>query len=187
MSAHSLSTRYAKSLIELAQEKGVLDQVFNDIKQVTATLNNSRELNLMFKSPLITSDKKLNVVKKLFEGKVHEVYYNFLVLAIKKGREAYLSEIGEAFINQYNVIKKITPVTLTSAVKLDAGLVQSMVAALKAKEKLSEVQLHEVINPELIGGFILQYGDKMIDNSVSKSLTALRSIVEDNTYIKKYS
>ena len=69
----------------------------------------------------------------------------------------------ESFILQYNVIKEITPVKITSAVKLDAGLVQSMVNHLKKKEHLKEVELEEVIDTDMIGGFILQYGDKMID------------------------
>ena len=62
-----------------------------------------------------------------------------------------------------------------------------MIASLKAKEKLGEVQLHEVIDSTVIGGFILQYGDKMIDSSVSRSLGALKGIIEDETYVKRYS
>jgi F-type H+-transporting ATPase subunit delta len=187
MGAHSLATRYAKSLIELAQEKGSLDRVFADMKSINSVFESSRDLKLMFKSPIITADKKLNVARQLFEGKIDGILYQFIVLVIKKGREAYLSEIAHAFVEQYNVIKNITPVTLTSAVKLDTGLVQSMLAALKSKEKLGDVELKEVIDESLIGGFVLQYGDKMIDSSVKTNLSLLRDIIEDNTYIKKYS
>ena len=187
MSAFSLATRYAKSLLQLAQEKGKLDEVFADMKSVNNIFQTSADLKLMFKSPIITTDKKLNVVKQLFEGNVDTILYQFMVLIIKKGREAYLNQITEAFITQYNVVKNITPVTIKSAVKLDAGLVQNMIASLKAKEKLGEIQLHEIIDPSVIGGFVLMYGDKMIDSSVSRSLGALRSIIEDETYVKKYS
>ena len=106
---------------------------------------------------------------------------------ISKGRERYFHDMVESFILQYNVIKNITPVTLTSAVKLDAGLVQSILAALKTKEKLGEIELKEVIDESIIGGFILQYGDKMMDSSVVKNLSGLRNIVDDDSYIKKYS
>ena len=187
MSAFSLATRYAKSLIQLVNEQGKLEQVYKDIKDVNGIFENSRDLKLMFKSPIITADKKLNVVKQLFEGKIDPVLYQFMVLVIKKGREAYLNEITHAFILQYNTIKNITPVKLTSAVNLDAEVVNGIIASLKAKEKLGEVELTEAVDPTMIGGFILQYGDKMVDSSVSRRLSTLKSVIEDDTFIKKYS
>lgn len=187
MSSFRIATRYAKSLIQLAQEKSVLDKVFADIKDLDTTLDNSRELQLLFKSPVIATDKKLAIVKKLFEGKVSELVYQFIVLLVKKGREGYVHEIAEQFVSQYNTIKGITPVRLISAVKLDSGLVETMVRSLKTKEFLKEIELSEEVDPELVGGFILQYGDKMIDQSVKTKLNELYAVVADDSYIKKYS
>lgn len=186
MSSYRIATRYSKSLIDLAQEKGVVDQVFADIKSIDKIFEESRDLKLMFKSPIIPGDKKLNVVKSLFEGKIHPMLYQFLTLMIKKGREAYFHEMVTSFIIQFNELKNITPVKLTSAIKLDAGMVQNIVASLKKKEKLGEIQLQEVIDESLIGGFVLQYGGKMIDASVSKSIHTLHGVIEDDSYIKKY-
>lgn len=187
MSSHRIAWRYAKSLIQLADEKGKLDEVFKDMKSIDHTFETSRELKLMFKSPIITYDKKLNVVKALYEGKVSDLVFRFLTLMISKGRESHFHAMVTCFIEQYNLIKEITPVKITSAVKLDAGFVQSMIAKLKKNENLKDVELHENMDPSMIGGFILQYGDKMIDSSVSRSLHSLRNIIEDDTYIKKYS
>ena len=187
MGSHRIASRYAKSLIMLAGEKGVLAEVFADMKSIDGIFETSRDLKLMFRSPIIPADKKQNIVKKLFEGKITPLLYSFLTLMIKKGRESHFHEMVESFIIQYNVIKNITPVTITSAVKLDAGLVQSMLTALKAKENLGEIELKEVIDESIIGGYILQYGDKMIDSSVTKNLSGLRNIVDDDSYIKKYS
>src|SRR5580658_8903078 len=131
MSAFSLATRYAKSLIQLVNEKGKLEQVYKDIKDVNAIFESNRDLKLMFKSPIIPADKKLNVVKQLFEGKIDAVLYQFMTLVIKKGREAYLNDITHSFILQYNVLKNITPVTLSSAVKLDANIVKGIIDSLK--------------------------------------------------------
>jgi F-type H+-transporting ATPase subunit delta len=184
--SYRIATRYAKSLILLAQEKGQLAEVFKDMKEIDRVFEASRDLKMMFKSPIITSDKKINVVKALFEGKVSPMLYGFLTLMIKKGREEHFHEMVESFILQYNVIKEITPVKITSAVKLDAGLVQNILNNLKKKEHLKEVELHEFIDPEMIGGFVLQYGDKMLDNSVSNSLNNLKNIIEDDSYVKRY-
>lgn len=187
MGSYRIANRYAKSLIQLALENGQLEAVSSDMKDVDRAFENSRELKLMFKSPIITSDKKLAVVKALFEGKVSELLFRFLTLMIKKGRESHFHDMVGSFITQYNLLKGITPVKITSAVKLDAAQVQGMIAALKKNENLKEVELEEVINPAMIGGFTLQYDDKMIDSSVSRSINALRNIIEDDTYIKKYS
>lgn len=187
MSAHSLSTRYAKSLIGLANEKGQLDEAYANVKNINTLLDSNRELKLLLKSPIITVDKKLQIVKQLFESKTSEVIYKFIQLVVKKRRESKLAEIFAAFIAQYNEQKGITPVKLTTAVKLGPTFVQSIVNALKTKEGLKEVELHEKIDESLIGGFVLQYDDKMIDSSVSRNLRELNTLVEDNSYIKKYS
>src|SRR5688500_1414355 len=100
--SYRIATRYAKSLILLAQEKGKLDEAYKDMKHIDSVFENSRDLKLMFKSPIITSDKKMNVVKALFEGKISEIVYGFLTLMIKKGREAHFHEMVESFIIQYN-------------------------------------------------------------------------------------
>ena len=76
---------------------------------------------------------------------------------------------------------------LITAVKLDSGVVQSLVRSLKAKEFLKEVELVEEVNEDLLGGFILEYNDKMLDQSVRRRLNELFTIVEDDSYIKKYS
>lgn len=187
MSSHRIATRYAKSLIQLAVENGKLEAVYADMKDVDRAFENSRELKLMFKSPIIPSDKKLAIVKALFEGKVNELLYRFLTLMIKKGRESHFHDMVGSFITQFNVLKGITPVKITSAVKLDAAQVQNMLAALKKNENLKEVELEEVIDASMIGGFTLQYDDKMIDSSVSRSLSSLKNIIEDDSYIKKYA
>jgi F-type H+-transporting ATPase subunit delta len=187
MGSFRIATRYAKSLIQLAQEKGVLQKAYADIKDIDGIFESSRELDLLFKSPIIGADKKLTIVKKLFEGKISEIVYQFMVLLIKKGREEFLHEVAESFITQYNEIAGITPVKLISAVKLDSGMVQTIVTSLKAKEFLKEVELSEEVDPEMLGGFILQYDDKMIDQSVRRRLNELFTIIEDDSYMKKYS
>ena len=80
MSSYRLATRYAKSLVGLAQEKGVLDQAFTDLKLVDVAIQSSRDLKVFFKSPVIDADKKLRVVELLFKGKVGEMVYGFMAL-----------------------------------------------------------------------------------------------------------
>ncbi len=155
--SYRIASRYAKSLIELAQEKGKLEEVYKDIL----------------------------LLNKLFLAKVNEITGKFIVLLTNKGREGYLSEIAESFATQYNVIKNITPVRITSAVKLDKATIDNLLDGLRKKEKIEEVQLTEAIDESLLGGFILLYGDKQIDSSVRSALQKLHHLVEDDSYVKK--
>ncbi len=187
MGSFRIASRYAKSLIELAQEKNVLNEVIRDIKSIDETLNTSPELRVFFKSPIINPDKKLAIVEKLFKEKSTDLVYRFIVLLVKKGRESHFHEVVASLITQYNLLKGVTPVQLITAVKLDSGLISTMIGALKSKEFLKEVELQVEVDESLIGGFILKYDDKMIDSSVRRRLAELHTIIEDNTYIKKYS
>lgn len=187
MASFRIATRYAKSLIQLAQEKNVLEEVFADIKNIDNVLDTTPELRTFFKSPIINTDKKLAIAEKLFKGKSSDMVYQFVILLIKKGRESNFHDIVNAFITQYNTLKGVTPVKLITATKMESGLVNTIVKNLKAKEFLKDVELVEEVDPELIGGFILKYDDKMIDSSVRRRLNELHAIIEDNSYVKKYS
>ena len=78
MSSHRIASRYAKSLIQLANEQGKLAEVYADMKSIDSIFENSRDLKLMFRSPIIPSDKKQTIVSKLFEGKITDLLYRFL-------------------------------------------------------------------------------------------------------------
>lgn len=186
MSAHRLASRYAKSLLQLALEKNELDKVFADLKSVDEAFESSRDLKVVFKSPIISGDKKQAIADKLFKGKITDLTYEFISLLIRKGREGQLHEIANSFVEQYDTLKGITKVTVTTAVKLDSGVVDSLINGLKKKENLQQVELTELIDESLLGGFVLRYGDRMIDTSVKRRLHEFRAVVDDDSYIKKY-
>jgi F-type H+-transporting ATPase subunit delta len=183
--SYRIASRYAKSLIELSQEKGNLEEVYKDVLLLNESFQVSRELRVFLKSPVIGPEKKLEVLNKLFLAKVNEITGKFIILLTNKGREEFLSEIAESFIIQYDAIRNITPVRITSAVKLDKSTIDALLDGLRKREKIEEIQLTEAIDESLIGGFILLYGDKQIDSSVRSSLQRLHTLVEDDSFVKK--
>jgi len=186
MSSFRIASRYAKSILTLAQERNVLETVYTEMVGINALTTSSKDLRALLKSPVVTSDKKLAVLSKLFDGKVSELTYKFLELLIKKGREAYVPEIAVSFIEQYKTLNKITTVTITSAVKLDEATITKLLDGLKAKTDITKVDLRLEVDATLIGGYILQYGDNQIDTSVSRKLQQFRTSAVDDTYVKKY-
>lgn len=186
MGSFRIASRYAKSLLDLAKEKGQLEQVLADVNLIAHTLTESKDLSVVMKSPIIPSDRKLAVLRALFKDKTGPMLYQFMELLVKKGREAHLREVLASFQTQYNTMRGITVVKLTTATPIDAAAADRLVQALKKQAGLTEVETVQTADPELIGGFVLQYGDKMIDASVRKQLHALGQLVDDDSYIKKY-
>ncbi len=185
MAVSKLGNRYAKSIMDLAIEQGTLEEVNKDITQLKEDLSN-RELFLFFKSPIITPSKKLSILKNLFEGKVNKLTYSFYEIIVKKRREGHIPEIVDAFIEQYNVHKKISTAVVTTAVPINDELVAKIKGIIKKNKKdVSEVEIESIIDESILGGFILKYDDKLYDYSIAGKLTNLQKSFLVNKYIKE--
>src|SRR4051812_40134791 len=110
-----LANRYAKSILDLAIETGQVDAVHKDMQFLQSICAN-RELSNLLKSPVINPDKKQAILDEVTGGKITELTASFNRLLIRKGREAVLAQITEAFITQYREYRKIRVVKLTTAV-----------------------------------------------------------------------
>src|SRR5664279_681195 len=151
-----LATRYAKSLIDLSIEQGQLDKVYKDVLYLKSIFENSQELVNFLNNPVITSDQKLAVVKALDSEKTGELTKSFNRLLIRKGRESYLPEIAEAFIEQYKEYKGIHTVTLTTAIPASDEVKNAIINRIKRDGQMKEVELICIVQESIIGGFILE-------------------------------
>ena len=168
-----VASRYAKSLMDLASESRKLDEVRNDMKLVQQVCQENREFNLFLNSPVIKTDKKIEVLNSVFKGKVSTLTMSFLVLAAKKHRESFVPAIAKAFDEQYKRDKNILSAVITSASGLDDKTRQKVLDLVKSQLK-GEVELVEKVDPKTIGGFILRIGDKQVDRSVARQLNNLK-------------
>lgn len=168
-----VASRYAKSLLDLAVEKGQLDAVYADMLQVREVAGGSREFITFLNSPVIKTDKKIAVLKSIFEGKVNALTLGFLTIVATKRRESVIPEMANSFIDQYKAHKNILTAVVTSAQGLDAATRQKALDLVKTQLN-GEIELVEKTDSDLIGGFILKIGDKQIDRSVSRQLSNLK-------------
>ncbi len=183
MSEFRVASRYAKSLIDLAQEKNILELIFNDIQLFAHTLENSHELLGMLKSPIINGDKKMTVMKMLFEKKFNPLSISFLDIIVRKKREQYLGAVANAFIAQYNEINNIIEASIKTAVETDVTIKQQIKDALE-KETGKKVNLKSSVDASLIGGLVVQVEDKLFDASIAGKLRQAKKQLL-NTYISK--
>jgi F-type H+-transporting ATPase subunit delta len=179
MSEIQVASRYAKSIIDLAVEQNALELVKKDIELFVETCRENPALQAILKNPIISLDKKANILDGLFGDKLHKMILSFFHIVIRKGRSEILYATAKEFISQYNIIKNVVKATVTSASTLSKENIAQIEDVVKQATK-GEVILSAQVDPDLIGGFILKVGDKQFDTSLSSKLNKLKKEFEHN-------
>lgn len=178
-----LASRYAKSLIDIAQEMNVLEDVLDDMELIQQICQSNPDLVMMLKSPIVKGDKKTAVLHAILESRTQQVSLSFIDLLVNKGRENYLPEIAEAFYAQYKEMKSIRTVHLTTAVAIDEDLKKMIYDKVAASIQDGHVELKTEIDENLIGGFTLEVDDKLFDASIRRDLADIKKQFTKNLYI----
>lgn len=179
-----LASRYAKSLIDLAMEQNTLEPTLQDVQLIDATIRSSRELSIMLNSPVIKADKKVGVINAVFGSRLSPLTHSFVKLLTEKGREASLAEITTAFISQYKEMKQISTVKLITAAPVSEQVKESIRQKVAASMPGRTVEMSTEVRQELIGGFVLEMGDRLVDASVRRDLADIRKQFMKNLYVQ---
>lgn len=177
-----LASRYAKSLIDLVKENGQLDAVHADMQFLQQMVKGNPDVVTLLKSPIIKADKKQKIMGAILEGRVSATTIIFINLLISKGREANIPEIAVAFDNQYNLINNIRKVKVTTAVALDAATLDVIKQKIAAGNT-GKIALETAVNPDLIGGFVLEAGDNLFDASIQRDLKDIKRQFNQNIFV----
>ncbi len=180
-----IAQRYAKALFDFANEHNLIEIVYNDILLVKSICESNKDFLQLLASPIIKSDKKQAIIKEVFEKKINYITLSYLLIIIRKKREYYISQIAKQFIDSYKDFKEIEVITITSANQLEQITKQKILQKLKTFI-YKEIELVEIINPKIIGGFIIQYKDNKYDASILNKVQALSKNFLTNEYIKEY-
>ena len=180
-----LAGRYAKSLIDLAIEQKQLEAVYKDMKFLLYVTNSNPDFVSILKSPVIATDKKQKIVESIINDRVSGMTLLFIRLLMRKTRENNLQEIIKAFIEQYNKINNIHPVKITTAVPMSNELREAIIKRIKTNPDMQNIELQEVVEEELIGGFKLEMGDMLVDASIARDLHDVRKQFLSNEYIHR--
>lgn len=186
MSVGRIASRYAKSLIDLATEMGLVAEVKTDIETLNSAIK-LRDFKLMLKSPIIPGDKKKDILDAIFKGKVNDLTLKFFNVVVDKGRERYLDAMANEYITQYKHQQGISSVKLTTAKKLSTDAIDAILAKLNASLNTDKnIELETKVDEKLMGGFIVQFGDRRYDASVSNKLFNLKKEFDTNLYTKRF-
>jgi|SRR5579863_3737945 len=180
-----LAARYAKAILDLAIEKDQLETVYKDMVFLRAISRSNRDLVNLLNSPIIKSDKKKQILEAITAGRISPMTTAFNALLMSKDREAYLPEIAAAFVDQYKTYKGIQTVKLATAVPVSEGLKQTILNKVKTDRRMPEIDLQMEVRQELIGGFVLEIGDELIDASIAYDLHKIKQQFQNNDFIYK--
>jgi F-type H+-transporting ATPase subunit delta len=179
-----LAHRYAKSLIDLAVEQNQLELVFADMQYIQAVCKASRDFALLLSSPVVKGNKKIKVIEEVTKGNVSLITASFNVLLVAKGREGNLVEIAQAFIDQYNALKGISKVKLTTATVIRDDIKNTIADKVAKEAGLGKIELETKVDESLIGGFILEFNNNLFDASIARDLRDIKKQFSKNAYVK---
>ncbi len=183
MSSQRIAARYAQSLIDLALEQGQLEAVQADMKWLQDVCKQNRDFVNMLRSPIIKADAKQKIVAAVTANQISALTASFNKLVITKGRESMLPEIAAAFIDAYKAHKGIHTLKLTTALPISVSTRQALLDQVKKTTGFQHVELEERVNADLIGGFVLQLGDKLVDASIAYDLKNIAKQFERNDFL----
>jgi F-type H+-transporting ATPase subunit delta len=183
MSNTRLAGRYAKSLIDLAVEKNQLGEVYQDMLLLQSICKSNRDFVNLLRSPIINPEKKRKIMESITNPRVSEMTASFNRLLIAKGREGNLPDIVTAFIQQYKDHQGIHIVRLITTTPVSDELKNAIESKIRSSLGMDSIELNTEVDPTIIGGFVLEIGDKLVDASVAYELHMIRKEFESNDFI----
>jgi len=166
---------YSRSLFEVAQEHDVVDRIHDELGEFVDTLDESRDLQIFFFSPYFSSqEKKEGIEKAISDG--DERFVRFLELLAERHRMPAIFRIRREYDRMWAEENRLLQVSVTSAVKLDEGIVSEIGRRIE-EQTGRRIELSSRVDPEILGGLVLQVGNMIMDASIRSRLEQLRKQV----------
>ncbi len=172
-----VSVRYAKALFLSAKEKGKIDELKKDMLFILE-LSSMKEVQDMLSSPVIANPVKRSALVALLEGRVSDLCLNLVVLSVNNNREMFLPSIARSYIKSADKHNGITLATLTTATEISDS-VKDSIRDLIEKSLSTRVEMNEVLDPDITGGFMLKIEDTFIDGSVKTQLRKIKKELKE--------
>tara|TARA_B100000768_G_scaffold176528_1_gene189394 strand:- start:504 stop:1061 length:558 start_codon:yes stop_codon:yes gene_type:complete len=176
--------RYAKAILNLAKDSNSQELVDNDMKLIVTTIAENDELEVVLNSPVIKATDKMKVLKALFSDKVDTISLGLFNLLEENKRISMLESIAKQYSIIYDFNRNMQVAKVTTAVPLTKEIEAKVIAKIIGLTG-EKANLENVINPSILGGFILRVGDVQYDASISNYLNELRKEFDNSHYIPK--
>ncbi|HAL44801.1 MAG: ATP synthase F1 subunit delta [Planctomycetes bacterium GWF2_42_9] len=167
---YNIGEIYAPVLFDLAVERGELETIKEDIDEIDKFMFAEGDFHAILMSPYLSGEQKSALAEHLFSGKVSELTLNFLLVAGRKNRLNGLPNIIKKFKRLYRHIKGHKDVWMTISHAIGQTEKDEIKASLATALKTENITLEFNVEPSILGGTIIRYEGKMIDNSIRTRL-----------------
>ncbi|MDD2897236.1 MAG: ATP synthase F1 subunit delta [Desulfuromonadaceae bacterium] len=175
---NALAKRYAKALVQLGSEGGLIDRFRDELAVIDGIFSSSSELRAAFADPALTQIQKKSIMKELAEKSAcSELVSNFLMLLVDKNRVAFLGQIVQTYETLADEFSGVIRPLITTAFPLDSVQIAAIQGALEKKSG-KKVVPQMVVDASLLGGVVTQIGDIAYDNSVRTQLKRIKDILQ---------
>lgn len=180
MNDGKISVRYARALFLSALDRKILDRVYADMALISE-LCSLPEFRELLESLIVLPSKKNEIIQGTIGDKIDEITASLIRLVVKNGRESFLPGIAREFVRSTKEYRGITESVLTTAVRVDEET-RKQITDLIAETFKTKVELKEVVDKEIIGGFILKAEDNYIDASVRTKLRKIEKELKSKSF-----
>lgn len=163
---------YAQALLGLADRQGEVDEILEQLKQLSSLMDEAPALENFLGSPLVQEESRKAALEKLFRGRASDLLVDTLQVMNRKGRLGLIRALVVAYRAEYEELKGRIDVRVTTAVPLSASLRQRL-RVVTSEVTGKEAQLVEKVDQSILGGMILRIGDRKIDTSIAKEIRQL--------------
>nr|BDA97442.1 ATP synthase CF1 delta subunit [Cryptomonas sp. NIES-345]BDA98403.1 ATP synthase CF1 delta subunit [Cryptomonas sp. NIES-1327] len=172
---------YSEALLDL-WNRGSIDTLINDLNYISSVYTSSKDLEKLLSNPLVNAEAKKNIIKSVFSEKVDNITVRFLLVLCDRARISYVQSIVEKSLELAYRSARIETVKIISTGPLTKTQQEALVSKLKRITSAEQIKLETTINQNLLGGFILKVGSKIIDTSIRGQLLQLSSYLGSPTF-----
>lgn len=160
---------YAQAIFELAEQPRLIDVLKGDLDLLADITAQIKEFAAMMVSPSFREEHKKQLILDVFSGKLNELTMNFLLVAVEHNRMGFLPNIIAKYNELWEAYHGTHRVKVVVSRPIDRQEIEKLTERIAAAIN-GRVRLEVVVNPSIIGGAIIRYGDKLIDNSIRNRL-----------------
>jgi F-type H+-transporting ATPase subunit delta len=168
-----LANPYAEALLEITTKEGSLDKVITDLTSLSSILADSKDLRKALANPTLSSSTKKEIIKSVFKDTISNTIIKFLMVLCDRGRVSYLADVVERALELAYKKASIEIAYVSSSIALTSSQEEGLTTKLQKMTGASQIKLKLTVDESLLGGFVVQIGSKIIDNSVKGQLRQL--------------
>ena len=160
---------YAQAIFSLATEQKTIDDVKTDLDALMEFADKEESFLVFLASPYFNAQTKNELILKVFSGRLTQLTMNFLFVVMKNGRAAYLpfmiDRYGKLWFDNYHCCSVVATVSEPLSDERIRNLSHQIAASIK-----KNIELRVIVDPSIIGGVIIRYGENVVNNSVRRRL-----------------